>query len=192
MHIFGHKLNLINLQPAAFSLHLPASRASIRLLQACMCLWHLRARGPAEGIRRACGGPAQGLWRACRTQVQCLRRACAGPAEGLWVSRAIYGTVVLGGLTCILCKVMESIIRDAVYCHLLILWIHMKFTWIPSKVNPLKTTSQPKAKNHGFQSCDWGQVKNHKLTQFDFFGFTHFSGGEDMTIMMGALITSLN
>ena len=86
------------LRPAAFSLHLPASRASIRLLQACMCLWHLQARGPAEGIRRACGGPAEGLWRACRTQVQCLRRACAGPAEGLWVSRAIYGTVVLGGL----------------------------------------------------------------------------------------------
>ena len=77
-------------------------------------------------------------------------------------------------------------------CHLLILWIHMKFTWIPSKVNPLKTTSQPKAKNHGFQSCDWGQVKNTSWQNSIFFGYTHFSGGEDMIMIMGAIITSLD
>ena len=53
------------------------------------------------------------------------------------------------------------------------------------KFNPQKTISQSKAKNHGFQSCDWGQVKNHKLTQLDFLWLTHFSGGET-----GGLITS--
>ena len=80
--MYAYSLNilyLINLQPVAFSLHLPASRALLRL---CMLPCASSTSQP-EGLQRPSRGPAEGLHRPCTTQTQCLRRACGGPAQAL-------------------------------------------------------------------------------------------------------------